>query len=257
MNKKLSIVASLLAVTVVSSTLAYATTIATSKVTACANKSTGILRVAKTCAKNENSVPLISGSVQLAPAYYDAAGKPVNTIWAGFNSKGQVDNMQALVNGKVVTVNGITGLVTPIGDIGVGYGAYINNDWDNPITYTTADCSDVPFLWLPNNPNGYMSQTVDLFKTLTTNPNYPGYFTLTYGSDAPLYYSISPSAVGYVTGMSIYHKRQFTNECVEDMGGDGGAARHYTPTGYTTKGLTVYTGTKLPNFRGPITVRVQ
>jgi hypothetical protein len=138
------------------------------------------------------------------------------------------------------------------------YGYLLGHDSsNNPITYTTADCTDVPFLWLPNTPNGYIAPLIDSYKNLTTNPNYPGYFTLTYGSDQPLFYSISSQQVGFQTGMSIYHKNPYTLDCEEDTGGVNSAVRTYTATGYTTKGLTVYTGTKLPNFRGPIVIRHQ
>ena len=263
MNRKFVIFSGLLAATLVTSTMAYATTVAKSKVNACANKKTGILRVATKCASTENTVSLISGSVQLAPAYFDAAGKPVDVLSAGFDFDGKATYITALVKGKVVNVNGLTGRVTPVGDIGSnngyfgGFGYYIDADWLNPITYTTSDCSDVPFLWLPNNPDPRVAGLIESYKTLTTNPNYPGYFTLTYGGADPLFYSISSQQVGFTTGMSIYHKDPYTLQCEEDTGGQGGAIRTYTPTGYTTKGLTVFTGTKLPNFRGPITTRAQ
>lgn len=263
MNRKLVIFSGLLAATLVTSTMAYATTVAKSKVNACANKKTGMLRVATKCASTENTVSLISGSVQLAPAYFDAAGKPVDVLQAGFDFNGKPAYLTALVSGKVVNVNGLTGRVTPVGDIGSsngysgGFGYYISYDWQNPITYRTEDCSDVPFLWLPNAPDPSVAGLIDSYKTLTTNPNYPGYFTLTFRDAEPLFYSISSQQVGFATGMSIYHKNPYTLECEVDRGGQSGAVRTYTPTGFTTKGLTVFSGTKLPNFRGPITSRAQ
>lgn len=261
MNRKLAIVSGLMAATLVTGTMAYATNVATSKVTACADKKSGVLRVATKCTKNEKSVPLISGSVQLAPAYFDAAGKSVDVVATGFDFSLKLVYITALVNGKVVNVNGITGRVTPIGDIGGGgyggYGYFIQQDFLNPITYKTSDCSDVPFLYLPNTPDANLVQLIDLYKTLTVNPNYPGYFTLTYGSAEPLFYSISSQEVGFTTGMSMFHKNPYSLECVEDDGGNNGAVRTYSPTGFTTKALTVFTGTNLPNFRGPITVRLQ
>jgi hypothetical protein len=261
MNRKLVIFSGLLAATLVTGTMAYATTVATSKVAACANKKTGALRVATKCASTEKSVPLISGSVQLAPVYLDAAKKPVDVLSAGFDFNGKPEYITALVNGKVVNVNGLTGRVTPVGDIGSGlygqYGYYMESSYQNPITYKTSDCSDVPFLWLPNTPDPSVAGLIESYKTLTTNPNYPGYFTLTYRDAEPLFYSISSQEVGFSTGMSVYHKNPYSLICEVDRGGDGDTVRTFTNDGYTVKALTVFTGTKLPNFRGPITVRAQ
>jgi len=256
MNRKSSIIAAALTVSLVSGSIAYATTAATSKVTACADKKSGVLRVASKCKSTESSVPLISGSVQLAPAYVDARGTAVNVLSSQFGADGNVGYVDAIVGGKVVDVNGATGEVTPIGSLGVADNNYIwiQESWDNPITYSNATCSGTPFLWIPDSNNYYGARDINqLYRTITTNSNYAGYFTYQYG-DTKQYLSISSTPTGFGPGMEISHRSQ-SGDCEKDTNSNNGSG--YTSTGYQTIALSIYSGTRLPNFVAPIRVKVQ
>jgi hypothetical protein len=256
MNRKSSIIAAALTVSLVSGSIAYATTVATSKVTACADKKSGILRVASKCKPSESSVPLISGSVQLSPVYTDARGTALNVLTSQFGAAGNVGYVDAIVGGKVVDVDGATGEVTTIGSLGLANNNFIwiENSWNNPITYANATCSGTPFLWVPDSNNFYGTREInDVYRTITTNPNYAGYFTYQYG-DTKQYLSISNTQTGFAPGMGISHRSE-SGDCEKDVVSNAGGG--YTSTGYQTIALNVYSGTRLPNFVAPIRAKVQ
>ena len=256
MNRKYSIIGAIVTVSMVSVSLAYATTVASSKVTACADKKSGILRVASKCKSTESSVPLISGSVQLAPAYVDARGTAINVLTAQFGIGGNVSYLDAIVGGKVVDVNGATGEVSPIGSQGVSANnfVWIPDSSNNPITYANATCSGTPFLWVPDSNSDFSVRELNqLYPSITTNPNYAGYFTYQYG-DTTQYLSISSTPTGFAPGMEISHRTEWGN-CEKDTNSNSGGG--YTSTGYQTIALSIYSGTRLPNFVAPIRVKTQ
>ena len=244
---------------VVSGSLAYATTIASSKVTACADKKTGILRVTAKCKSTEKSVPLISGSVQLAPAYTDTRGTAVNVLTADFGATGSPNYLDAIVSGKVVDIYAPTGQVSPIGSFGTPTNNYFLNLYrgphTNPLTYPNATCSGTPFLWLPIGSEYQDTERIaSLYRDIKTNANYAGYFTFQYG-ETQQHLSISSSPVGFAPGMEISHRDVTNGDCEQDTTSNGGSG--YTSNGYQTIALNIYTGARLANFAGPIGVKAQ
>ena len=250
MNRKVSIFSAVVVASLISGSLAYATTVTSSKVTACADKKTGILRAATRCKSSEKSVPLISGSVQLAPRYYDANNKTVDVLSSNFSVSGFPVDLIVILNGKFAYVNGTTGTVYPLGDTQSGY-SWVAESQFNPITFQGASCTGTPFLWLADNSR---SQYEEMLKTLRTNPNYAGYFGI-FNGQAEDYYALSSSPVGFADHMRISHRSLGEGICTEDLQSNNGEG--YTSTGYSTVALTPYTGARLPNFAGPIKVKTQ
>lgn len=247
MNRRTTILISVIVTSLISGSLAYATTVASSKVTACADKKTGILRVATSCKSSEKSVPLISGSVQLAPIYTDANKKPINVIQAGFSQIGAVASVNAIVNGKYVNIDGETGKVYPIGST--------RFTWlqTSPFYYLQNDCSGVPFIWFSNTDPSDLDAR-EYYSSLTTNKNYAGYFVLTFsGTDS--YVKIVDTQTAFADGVSVYQKNPWDASCTRNLqvnNGDG-----YQVSGFTTIALQSYSGARIPDFRGPISVAAQ
>jgi hypothetical protein len=92
-----------------------------------------------------------------------------------------------------------------------------------------------------------------VYRTITTNSNYAGYFTYQYG-DTKQYLSISNTQTGFAPGMEISHRSE-SGDCEKDVNSNAGGG--YTSTGYQTIALNVYSGTRLPNFVAPIRAKVQ
>jgi len=246
MKPRISIVSAVFITSLVSGSIAYATTVASSKVTACADKKTGLLRVAASCKSSEKSVPLISGSVQLAPVYKDADNKTINVLQAGIGVAGDVRDLYAIVNGKVVAV-AQDGKVYPIG--AAPWGANGNPSYGTEaVTYLQSDCSGSAFLWFSNNDD----VNSEIYANLATNKNYAGYFQRKY-STGYSYLKITDAQIAFSDGLSVYHKTY--DGCLRDLSTNQGGG--YTSTGFTTIGLQPYTGTRMPDFRGPITVAAQ
>jgi len=246
MKPRISIVSAVIVASLISGSLAYASTVTTSKVTACADKKSGVLRVANSCKSTEKSVPLISGSVQLAPVYKDADNKPIDVLEAVFGSIGEIYFATAIVNGKIVRV-AQDGKVYPIG----------SNPWydtGNPVfgpdavSFLQSDCSGVPFLWFANGD----TDNSQIYANLATNKNYAGYFLRKYSAGYS-YYKITDAQVAFSDGLSVYHKT--FNGCQPDNTTNQGGG--YSATGFTTLALLPYTGSRIPDFRVPITVAAQ
>ena len=246
MNRKSAIFATVVVASLISGSLAYATTVSSSKVSACADKKTGILRVATSCKSSEKAVPLVSGSVQLAPVYTDANKKPINVVSSGFDRLGEVNGLSAILNGKYVNVDGVTGKVYPIGSTRY---TWLNG---NPFHYLQSDCSGTPFLYFSNS--SVEDETVrSLYANLTAKKNYAGYFVLTV-NDNDSYLKITDTQTAFADGVTIYRKT-IDGTCSANSYVNNGQG--YAVSGYTTIALQAYTGARLPDFRGPISVAAQ
>ena len=245
MNRKVSIFSAVIVASLISGSLAYATTVTSSKVTACADKKTGILRAATRCKSSEKSVPLISGSVQLAPLYTDANKKPINVLSAGFDPLGQASWVSALVNGKFVNLDSTTGKVYPVGST--------KFTWLNAqrFFYLQSDCSGTPFIWFSNSDD---PDVRDIYANLATNKNYAGYFTITV-NNSDSYFKISDVQTAFSPGTPIYQSSPYDGVCRQNTDVNNGGG--YAVSGFTTIALQAYSGARLPDFRGPISVAAQ
>ena len=247
MNRKVTIFSAVVAASLISGSLVYATTVTSSKVTACADKKTGILRAATRCKSSEKSVPLISGSVQLAPVYTDANKKPINVVGSGFDRLGEVSGVFAIVNGKYVNVDGVSGKVYPIGSTRF---SWMNG---NPFYYLQSDCSGTPFLWFSNS-SIEDQDARNLYANLMAKKNYAGYFVLTVnGSDS--YLKITDAQTAFADGVALYQHSPYDGSCARNTQINNGES--YAVSGHTTIALQTFTGTRIPDFRGPITVAAQ
>lgn len=247
MNRKVSIFSAVIVASLISGSLAYATTVASSKVTACADKRSGVLRVATSCKSTEKSVPLISGSVQLSPLYTDVNKKPINVLSANFDELGQPGILTALVNGKYVIVNGLTGKVYPVGSTAYAWMSA------HRFFYLQSDCSGTPFLWFSNSPEEDLDVR-NLYGNLIANKNYAGYFVITV-NNSDSYYKILDTQTAFADGVSVYQKSSFDGTCTRNTTVNNGGG--YSVSGFTTIALQAYSGARLPDFRGPISVAAQ